>query len=173
MFSVQKSPLPDAALLAAYARGGSYTDCYATDVPAVVSFETYVTSFYTTAVFRTERLILKWALARPSTDADACALAAGTADRFAAWDVEARADDQMLLRDLRGRTRSWLMVAPIGSSSAPVTRLYFGSAVVPRSGSPEGLGFPYSTLLGFHKLYSQVLLGAAKARLKKSSSHSA
>jgi hypothetical protein len=45
--------------------------------------------------------------------------------------------------------------------------LYFGSAVVPlrrKSGEPA-LGFTFSALLGFHKLYSRVLLSTARSRL--------
>jgi hypothetical protein len=48
--------------------------------------------------------------------------------------------------------------------------LYFGSAVVPVPDKTTGklvLGSTYSALLGFHKLYSRVLLSAASARLAK------
>jgi hypothetical protein len=145
---------------------GAYTDCYATDVPGAVSHARYVAAFYTTALFKLERLILKWVVSRPSTDAQAEQLAAGTIDRFAAWHVEARAEHQLLLCDFLGRTRSWLMVVP--SETGDATRLYFGSAVVPvqnaRTGKPT-LGPVYRALLGFHKIYSQALLRAAKARL--------
>jgi hypothetical protein len=46
--------------------------------------------------------------------------------------------------------------------------LYFGSAVIPvRTKSGEtALGFPYGALLGFHKLYSRILLRAARLRLE-------
>jgi hypothetical protein len=45
--------------------------------------------------------------------------------------------------------------------------LYFGSAVVPvrgKSGRPA-MGRQYRALLGFHKLYSQLLLRAAAAKI--------
>ena len=48
------------------------------------------------------------------------------------------------------------------------TRLYFGSAVVPRRSARAGkpsLGPLFSALLGFHKLYSRILLRAARSRL--------
>jgi hypothetical protein len=48
------------------------------------------------------------------------------------------------------------MVASAGEAR---TRLYFGSAVV-------SLSFGFRALLGFHKLYSKVLLLAAKSRLQ-------
>jgi hypothetical protein len=65
------------------------------------------------------------------------------------------------------------MVAPLQTGSSPSTLLYFGSAVVPVrdmvSGQPR-LGFLFKALLGFHKLYSRVLLRAARSRLAQSAS---
>jgi hypothetical protein len=168
MFSIESCPLPDGALLGAYVRAGAYTDCYATDVPDAVSHQQYVAAFYTTWVFKLERLILKWAISKPSTDDQARALAAGTLDAFAAWKVEGRSADQLLLSDMFGSTRSWLMVAALTDASGPRTRLYFGSAVVAsrmsRSGKPA-MALNFRVLLGFHKLYSQMLLRAARSRL--------
>ena len=80
--------------------------------------------------------------------------------------VKARAADQLLMCDIGGRTRSWLMVAP--SDVPRHTRLYFGSAVVPVVNQATGkssMGFGFTALLGFHKLYSRALLGAAATRL--------
>ena len=129
----------------------------------------YVQAFYTTAVFRLERFVLKWAVSKPSTDTQADELAAGARDAFAAWVVEARSGDQLLLSDYLGRTRSWLMTAPVATAGGPGTRLHFGSAVVPlrnpRSGAME-LCLSYRALLGFHKIYSIVLLDAARRRLE-------
>jgi hypothetical protein len=159
--AIQPCPLPEPALLRTYARNGSYTDCFATTVDRDVSLEQYVAAFYTTWVFKLERVILKWAVARPSTDAQAAQLAAGTLADFAAWRVERRAPDQLLLCDFMGRTRSWLMVAPHETG----TRLYFGSAVVPRAGQAS-IGPGFNANLGFHKLYSRVLLHAAARRLR-------
>jgi hypothetical protein len=137
-----------------------------------VTHAEYVATFYTTPVFKLERLLLAWLVARPSTDAQVQGLASGTLDTFAAWNVEARADDQMLLCDFRGRTRSWLMIDEIQVNGAPGTRLYFGSAVVPVTDRQSGqarLGFSFRALLGFHKLYSRVLLQAASRRLMRGS----
>jgi hypothetical protein len=158
--AIRACQLPAGALLARYRGGGAYTDCYVTEMPRPVSLAEYVEAFYTSGVFKLERLILKLLVARPSTDQQARELAAGQRDAFAAWRVEARAPDQLLLCDFRGRTRSWLMTSG--------TRLYFGSAVVPSSGSSRkaGLGFVFTALLGFHRLYSRVLLHAAVRRLR-------
>ena len=168
MFGIQSCPLPEVALLARYRREGAFTDCYAVDIPGAISQARYVAAFYTTPVFKLERLILKWAVSRSSTDAQAGQLAAGEIEHFAAWRVEARSPDQLLLADLQGRTRSWLMVAPLDTGNGSGTRLYFGSAVVPSAWTPDGkpkLGAVFRGLLGFHGIYSQVLLSAAKTRL--------
>jgi hypothetical protein len=124
-------------------------------------------AFYTTLVFKLERLILKMAVSRPSTDAQAKQLAAGSIDEFSAWHVEARSENQLLMSDFRRRTKSWLMVVPIASGTR--TRLYFGSAVILVENSKAGeftLGFGFQALLRFHRLYSEVLLYATKSQLK-------
>lgn len=156
--------LPPNALLRRYQNSGAYTDCYTVEVARRVSHAEYVAVFYTTFVFKTERVLLSWLLSKPSTDTQAGRLARGEVGLFAAWTVEARAADQLLMADYVGRTKSWLMIAPSGDAA---TRLYFGSAVVPvrdRSGQPR-MGRSYSALLGFHKLYSRVLLSAAAAKI--------
>ena len=91
---------------------------------------------------------------------------------FAAWHVEKRSENQLLLSDLYGRTRSWLMVAPVETEKGAGTRLYFGSAVIPVQNSRTGkstLGLRFRALLGFHKIYSEVLLSAAKQKLRAES----
>jgi hypothetical protein len=157
--------LPDAALLQRLREEGAYTDAYAVEVAAPVAHARFVEAFYTTWVFELERAVLAVAMGRPSTDAQARALAHGERDDFAAWRVEARGDAQVLLRDVRGRTCSWLMCEAVDGG----TRLYFGSAVVPvrdpRSGQ-RALGPVFAALLGFHRLYSHVLLWAAEVRLR-------
>jgi hypothetical protein len=160
--AIRPCALPAGALLERYRRGGHYTDCYVAQTAAAVTGADYVAAFYTTPVFKLERLILKWAVSRPSTDAQARELAGGLRDDFAAWDVEARAPEQLLMRDLYGRTCSWLMAEPSASGG---TRLYFGSAVVVAPGRAQP-GGAFRPLLGFHKLYSRVLLRAARSRLE-------
>lgn len=121
--SIAQHPLPSEALLAKYLRDGHYADCYATEVAAAVTHEQYVYALYTTPVFRLERFILKWAVSKPSTDKQAAELATGSRETFAAWRVEQRCSDQVLLADYLGRTRSWLMVAPAQTDRGPATRL--------------------------------------------------
>ena len=171
MPAIRTHPLPEHALLRKYANGNAYTDCYITDIPAPVSHAAYVEAFYTTAVFKLERLLLAWFVSRPSSDAQARRLAVGELNSFAAWNVEARSVDQLLMCDFQGRTRSWLMVAPVQSGGSTTTRLYFGSAVVPpvnKATGQAGLGIVFRALLGFHKVYSRVLLSSASSRLARS-----
>ncbi|GJM05154.1 MAG: hypothetical protein DHS20C09_11450 [marine bacterium B5-7] len=168
MFSIESCDIPDDALLGKYRKDGSYTDCYVTDISITVTYSQYIAAFYTTLIFKLERLILKLAVSRPSTDAQVAQLATGSLDEFAAWYVEDRCENQLLLCDYSGRTRSWLMVVPLTHDSDVRTRLYFGSAVVPVVEPKTGkrsLVFFYRALLGFHKLYSVVLLYAARSRL--------
>lgn len=170
MLSIGSCPLPQGALLHSYQDSGAFTDCYWTEVPYVVTHSQYVTAFYTTPVFKLERLILKWLVAKPSTDAQAALLAANERDKFAAWDVESRCENQLLLCDYQQRTRSWLMIEAAEEEEGMSTRLYFGSAVVPLKNSQQGkasFGFAFHALSWFHKLYSIVLLYSAKARIKK------
>ena len=163
---IEPCDLPPTALLRRCRDAGAYTDCYTTEIAARISNVEYVEAFYTTFVFKLERFLLKWLVSRPSTDTEAARLARGEIDSFAAWTVEGRAPDQVLMADYMGRTKSWLMVAPSGQTG---TRLYFGSAVVPvrdKSGK-RTLGSPFGALVGFHKMYSRVLLGAAAEKITK------
>lgn len=153
--SVRQHDLPSDALLQLYAkREDCYTDCFAD--AAQTTLPTLIRAFYTTRLFKAERMILRIA-GHPSTDAQAHALADGAA-HFAVWQVEARTTDQILLADASGRTRSWLM--------ARDGHVWFGSAVTPpEPGAP--LGPVFAGLLGFHKLYSRALLASAVRRLRR------
>lgn len=166
--SIHATPLPANALLAAHAARGAFTDCYSTEIARSVSLESYVERFYTGGLFKIERRILALVLSAPSTDAEARELAAGTRDTFSAWRVEARTADQLLMSDVQGRTRSWLMVAPAEQPGG--TRLYFGSAVLPivdRATGRARMSLGFSLLLGFHRVYSHALLRAAASRLMR------
>lgn len=168
--AIQVCPLPDDALLHRTLRAGAYADCYMVELSGVVLHADYVAAFYASWLFKLERLILKWVVKRPSTDREARLLGQGQLDQFAAWRVEDRQANQLLLCDLSGRTRSWLMVVPIERNQTTHTRLYFGSAVVPRVDPISGkssMGFGFRALLGLHKLYSRLLLRAACAKLRK------
>lgn len=172
MLSIHPCELPPGALLSKYQDGGAYADCYTTAIARHVTEAEYVQAFYTTPLFKLERLLLAWLVSKPSTDGQAGQLACGTLDSFAAWSVEERREDQLLMCDFNSRTRSWLMVAPLEGESFEGTRLYFGSAVVPARAAKAGaqtpgMGWTFRLLLGFHKLYSRALLAAVKSRLMR------
>ena len=67
--------LPPDALSRKDRERGAYTDCYTTDIDRQVSHAQYVEAFYTSWAFRLERFVLKWLVARPSTDDEARRLA--------------------------------------------------------------------------------------------------
>lgn len=161
--AISDETLPRTALLQRYAKQGEYTDCFATDIPVRSSLPMFVEAFYTTWLFKIERAILAWLLSLSSTDDEARQIARGERDRFAAWNVEDRSDDQLLLIDLRQRTGSWFMVASRDSGS----RLMFGSVVFRTEGTPtqRKMRWTFRSLLGFHRIYSRALLSAARSRL--------
>ena len=114
MQRIHPGELPNEAFLAHYRTAGCYTDCYVTELPIEVSFQHYVACFYTTWLFKLERWVLSWLAKRPSSDAQARELALGLREDFAAWHVEQRGDEQLLLCDFQGNTRSWLMCVKLG-----------------------------------------------------------
>ncbi len=182
MHNIRPHHLPPHALSTKCANSGAYTDCFVTEIARTVSHAEFVEAFYTGGLFKVERFLLRVFIAKPSTDLQARQLAAGELDEFAAWRVEARAVDQLLMCAIDGHTRSWLMV-----SAADVpgrTRLYFGSAVVPKRCAPSAagtvnavspaqakanMGFVFKALLGFHNVYSRALLRVAAVRLARAS----
>jgi hypothetical protein len=167
--SIQRCEPPAQALHRRYLAVGDYVDCYTTVIRGAIPHAQFVEAFYTTLLFKLERLILLVLLFKPSTDTDARRLAAGELNAFAAWTVEGRAENQLLMCDFLGDTRSWLMVALEDWDGDVVTRLYFGSVVVRRLNKATGarqLSFFFKLLLPFHKVYSRALLAAAKFSLK-------
>jgi hypothetical protein len=140
---------------------GAFTDCYALSVPFATNLPQFVEAFYTSRLFKLERWLLAKFLNFESSDAQAQQLAHGHTSRFSAWKVENRSSSEILLD--AGQTRSWLSVVQVEGRN-PETTLLFGSAVVPlRPGGKFGLAF--HALLGFHKLYSKLLLSAAAKSL--------
>ncbi len=167
---IQPCEVPQDSLLSRYQADEGFADCYVTEVPGAISQAAYIEAFYTSPLFKVERTILKYCVSKPATDADARQLAAGVSKRFSAWNVEGQSKSELLLADFSGRTRSWLMTSPADEpGQSPSTRLYFGSAVVPhqRTGSRKAdMGWPFNALLGFHRLYSRLLLRAASSRVR-------
>lgn len=161
--SITQTDLPDTALLRRFAEQGEYTDCFATPIPIEASLPVFVEAFYTTWLFKTERAVLKWLLSLPSTDDEARQVAKGTRDTFAAWNVEDRSENQLLLIDVHKRTGSWFMVETREAGA----RLLFGSVVFRTEQTRAGrnMRWTYRSLLGLHRLYSRALLSAARSRV--------
>lgn len=160
--------LPEHSLLFGYHAKGDYADCFTIDVAGDISQQQFVSAFYTSRLFKVERFILKWLVDKPSTDRDAEQLANGLIDSFAAWTVEGRKPDQLLLCDYQGRTRSWLMVELLENGSNAATRLFFGTGVVSATDRRTGrksMPLPFRLLLAFHRRYARALLRSAAMRL--------
>lgn len=161
-------PLPDGALLARYRDMlGAYTDCYSAAIARKVSAAEFIEAFYTTGLFKCERFVL-FLIGRGCTDAEARRLARGETEKFAAWTVEARAENELLVCDFAKLTRSWLMAAPAADGVS--TRLYFGSAVVPRAKDKAGNPRPsaaFRYLQPVHAFYARALLRAAARKLAR------
>ena len=154
-------PVPDKSFLGRYAAEGAFTDCYAVSVASEVGLAEFIYAFYTTPIFKVERWLLAKALGVKATDQEARLLATAEATHFSAWRVERRSDCEILMD--AGQTRSWLSVRSDGHAVNSTT-LLFGSAVVPMR--PNGkFGLAFHALLGFHRLYSKLLLRSASRRV--------
>ena len=168
MLKVTACQHPPGSLLQACESEGAFADCYYIDIERRVSHREFVAAFYSTPAFKVERTLVGILLSRPSTDRDAERLADGEAESFAIWKVEKREPNQLLLAEFTGRTKSWLMVGALDGAAGAATRLFFGSAVMAsqrETPNKRALGAIFYSLLWFHKLYSQVLLAAAKSKL--------
>ncbi len=161
---VTSCAVPSGGVLSPYAaQDATYTDCFEARLTAQVSLARFLGAFYTTGLFRLERLALTLPLRRWIGDGELYDMAAGRSDEFAIWTVEARDSRQILLRERSGRTRSYLAVEAM---DAGVTRLLFGSAVVPGHGQtlPGAVRF----MGPLHRAYSRALLGLAARSLRRS-----
>lgn len=170
MPAIAQVPVADDALLKTYRgarhpeRWGHYGDCFSVSVDRAVTLGEFVFAFYTSPAFRVERWILRVVAGAASTDEQARALSEGRGESFAVWTVGARTVDQLLMCDRYGKTRSWFRVVSLAAGG---TVLQFGSAVAGRSRGDGawGMSRTFGVLLGFHRLYSRVLLAAARQRM--------
>jgi hypothetical protein len=177
MSSVSQDSVPASSLLLTYCGGDTAVDwhrqcdCFSISVDGAVTLSGFVYAFYTTPVFKFERMILRYLANAASTDAEAHSLAEAVSERFAVWQLGERSDSQLLMCDRYGRTRSWFAVVAQGTSERPRTLLRFGSAVGVvrgrRSGASgaSGASGGFRLLTKLHTGYSRILLRAAKAKL--------
>lgn len=142
-------------------------DCFSAAVAQSVSLSAFVYAFYTSPVFRIERAILQILAGAPSTDAQAREVAEGSGSSFAIWRVGERTKTQLLMCDRFEKTRSWFQVVPMEDGG---TLLRFGSAVAAsrnRETGASSVSRGFRWLMGFHVLYSRLLLGAVRQRMSK------
>ena len=156
MVTITTPPLPAGSLLARHRGTECYRDAFLASVPGTITLEDFIAAFYASAAFLPERKVLSL-IGRGASPSDIAALAAGRTSNFAAWSVEAREADQILLRDFQDRTCSWLQVEPQDDS----TRLWFGSGVR----HPDSAVF--RALMPAHRWYARQLLAGAVRRLLK------
>jgi len=167
--AVHSCALPADTFLRRYDHGDNYADCFVVEASGLISLRQYVADFYTTGLFKSERAVLSLA-GRPSLDTQARQVAAGTGTTFAAWSVEERAEDELLMRDVTGRTRSWFKVASVSDEVSDRTLLYFGSAITAVKNGATGrmkIGPVFQSLTGLHIMYSRALLAAAVRRIER------
>ncbi|MEP3637922.1 MAG: hypothetical protein ABJN14_11745 [Paracoccaceae bacterium] len=165
MSGPEECPVPENRLISPFkVAEAHHTDAFCFEFAGQVDLADFVAAFYTTWLFKLERVVLHVFAKAPTSDAQAQELAEGESDTFAVWCVEGREPTEILLGERSGRTKSWLAVEPMGET----TRLWFGSIVVPveRKGKLT-LGPVFDSLLGAHKVYSRLLLMAAAARLER------
>jgi hypothetical protein len=185
MFSIAREAVPEDSLLKTHRgavhpeRWGNYGDCFSVRVERAASLADFVFAFYTSPLFRIERLLLRVLAGARADDGDAHALAQGSATTFSVWYAGERTATQLLMCDRYERTRSWFRVVPLDGGR---TLLQFGSAVAaapataaPGSAASESaakVSAPsavFRLLLQFHIVYSQLLLSAAKVGVMKNS----
>jgi len=167
MLSIEKCEVIPNTLVASFLEKG-YADSYRTEVDGHVSMEDYVYKFYTSPLFKLERFILTWSVRKPSTDKQAKEISEGNTNKFAAWTLEDRRENELLMRDMADRTRSWFMVNHLGTRENPKTQLYFGTGISPspkRNPEKSSIGLFFNAMLPFHKVYSVLLLYFAKRQL--------
>ncbi|MCP5268053.1 MAG: hypothetical protein H6943_03325 [Zoogloeaceae bacterium] len=171
MLLIRPHAVPCNTFLRRYKDGPGFADCYVAEVSGAITQAAFIEAFYTSPLFKLERTLLACLVRKPATDADARMLAAGKTETFSAWRVEAQSATELLLADMTGQTRSWLMALPVDAGNGGITtRLHFGSAVLPRPGSHgqrPAMGWIFHALQGFHRVYSRLLLKAACKRLNR------
>ena len=163
---------------------GAYIDCFCFMMPCVISFEEFVTAFYTSRLFKIERVILSIVVRKPSDDRQAIAIAQGRQKYFSAWSERARSPNELLMCDFQNQTCSFFKVVEVPcsksressenhykdfSTNAPSSVLYFGTVLVPHkhsNGKLKEKPLFIRWLMPFHRLYSKALMRSAIKRLR-------
>ena len=118
MRGIAQRPVAEDALLKTYRGGkhperwGHYGDCFSVLVDGSVTLSEFVFAFYTSPVFRIERLILQVLVGAPSTDEQAREVAEGRGDSLAVWTVGERTPTQLLMCDRYGNCLLYTSPSP-------------------------------------------------------------
>ena len=174
MSKIIEAEIPSHALSAKYLEEGAFVDCYYIEIPEEITLDKYIEAFYTTPLFKVERTILSIATFKSATDRDAAELSLGKSSSYSIWTVESRKSNQVLLCDFTRKTRSWLMVKTSKNEDSVISRLFFGSVVVPSKVSESGhasFGLLFHLFSRFHLSYSKALLNAAYKKLLRKNKH--
>lgn len=164
MFTVSQCPLPDTALILRHAdRPGCLHDCFRASLLRPVSLPDLIEAFYTSRAFAPEALILRLTTGCDTGRDAARAIAEGQSDRFVMWQVEDRSETQLLMAVGSGPIRSWWMVEPQEDGT---TKLYFGSAILPRPGPDPKATVLFRATHWLHKLYARTLLAGTVKTLR-------
>lgn len=170
MITVKRIGVPEGSFLKAYeGREGCETDCFQADVPGHPDIDRFVHIFFDTWVFRIERRLLALLGEDYATSEDVAALAGRSSDTLAAWTVQDRSADEIILAFKRPRGRTWLQATQLDGSLGS-TRLRFGSALLPNidsEGQTASISWGLKIGLPLHRLYARLLLAAAARDWKK------
>jgi len=173
MSKIIEAETPSDALSAKYLEDGAFVDCYYIDFPEEITLDRYIEAFYTTSLFKVERTILSIVTFKQTTDSEAAELSLGKSNSYSIWTVESRNSNQILLCDFTKKTRSWLMVKTLKNEETVISRLFFGSVVVPSKVSKSGhasFGLLFHLFSRFHLSYSKALLNSAYKNLLRKKS---
>ncbi|MTI09151.1 hypothetical protein [Curvivirga aplysinae] len=146
---------------------GHHADAFVGQIDGIVTLEDYILAFFDSPIFRIERSILSLFLLRRIKQSEIKELASGRSQQFALWKTKKRNEEELLLEVGDSQIRTWFHTEQEQSNK---TKLYFGSAIVPDTTSKnakEGIGFTFRFFMGFHKLYSRILLQSALKKLKR------
>lgn len=164
MSGITEIKVPENSLLKVYDGAVGYADAFECQVDGSVAISDFVTAFLNSPVFRVERALLAILAFSVTTRKDVSGIADGSTDQFAVWKTEKRTETELLLSIEEKRIRTWFET----DTSGAVTKLRFGSAILPKSGEAGGdsdIGFIFRALKKFHRVYSRVLLKSAVRKL--------
>ncbi|KAA0175468.1 hypothetical protein FNF27_03168 [Cafeteria roenbergensis] len=141
-------------------------DCFRLDVPGHVPIERFVHAFFTSWLFKLERLVLPVA----TTDSLAKDFAYSRVNEFAIWTAKERTDSELLATWAEEHSpatgATWMRVVHgKDDDGKPKTCLEFGSAIA--TGDMPYQKAVMAVAMPLHLAYSGLLLGAAAGNIDR------